>query len=50
MLMKVEYFPRLMAMHNFPVLKWRWCRVTYKLAVPPCCSVLWERATITFGW
>ena len=36
MLIKVEYFPRLMAMHNFPVLKWHWCHATHKLAVPPC--------------
>ena len=34
----IHYISRFM--HNIPVLKWRWCRVTHKLAVPPCCSVL----------
>jgi hypothetical protein len=47
--MKVEYFTRLMAMHNFPVLKWLWCRVTLKLAVPPCCSLLWIEKLLHTG-
>jgi hypothetical protein len=47
--MKVEYFPRLMAMDDFPVLKWRLCRVTLKLAVLPCCSLLWSEKLLHTG-
>jgi hypothetical protein len=46
--MKVEYFPRLMAMDNFPVLKWCLCHVTLKLAVPPR-SLLWSEKLLHTG-
>jgi len=48
MLMKAEYFPRLMTVDNFPFLNWRLCRVTLKLAVPPY-SLLWSEKLLHTG-